>query len=304
MKKILAIVLACLLVLCCFAGCKKDKEEAAGKLVILEEPLTTEPYAFVTKLGNDTLIQAIDAELAKLVADGTVKSIFEKYNAPYIAPEETPAAAKEATDDSLQKVLDAGKLTIATSPDFPPFENLEDGKIVGIEVDLMNIICEKLGVALEIQSMDFDAILPGLATGKYDLGVAGFTASEERKENALFTASYCLAAISIVVPEGSDIKSKADLEGKKLSCQSGTTAELYCQTNGYDCDSFAQNTDAQMALTTGKVDAWVIDNLTAIEMVNAFNNGTAVADAADDAADDAAAEVDAAAAEAVDDVTA
>ena len=278
MKKILAIVLACLMVVCCFAGCKKDKEETGNKLVILEEPLTTEPYGFVTKLGNNALIQAIDAELAKLVADGTVKSIFEKYDAPYIAPEEAPAAAAAATDDSLQKVLDAGKLTIATSPDFPPFENLEDGKIVGIEIDLMNLICEKLGVQLEIQSMDFDAILPGLATGKYDLGVAGFTATEERKENALFTEAYCLAAISIVVPEGSSIKGKADLSGKKISCQSGTTAELYCQTNGYDFQSFAQNTDAQMALTTGKVDAWVIDNLTAAEMVAIFNGDAAPAE--------------------------
>ena len=183
MKKILALVLACLLCLSVFAACgKKDAATDSKKLVILEEPLTSEPYGFVTKLGNDSLIQAINKELTAMLQDGTIKALFEKYDAPYTAPEVADAAnAAEATDDSLQKVLDAGKIVIATSPDFPPFENLQDdGSIAGIEIDLMNLICEKLGVTLEIQQMDFDAILPGLATGKYDLGVSGFTATEER----------------------------------------------------------------------------------------------------------------------------
>ena len=276
MKKALALTMALVLTLLCFAGCSGKKDDSAGnvntdKLVILEEPLTTEPYGFATKLGNDSLIQAINKELTAMLADGTIKSIFEKYDAPYTS--DAAAEATEASDDSLQKVLDAGKLVIATSPDFPPFENLEDdGSIVGIEIDVLNLICEKLGVKLEIQQMDFDAILPGLAAGKYDLGVSGFTATDERKQSALFTEPYCLAAISIVVPEGSAIKGKADLAGKAVSCQSGTTAENYCMANGINYKSFAANNDAEMALTTGKVEAWAIDDLTAAELVAAYNN--------------------------------
>ena len=117
------------------------------------------------------------------------------------------------------------------------------------------------------------SILPGLTAGKYDLGVSGFTATEERKQNSLFTDPYCLAAISIVVPEGSAVKTKADLAGKAISCQSGTTAENYCMANGLDYKSFAANNDAQMALTTGKVEAWAIDDLTAAEMVAEYNKG-------------------------------
>ena len=129
-----------------------------------------------------------------------------------------------ATDNSLQNVLDAGKIVIATSPDFPPFENLnDDGTITGIEVDIMNRICTKLGVDLEIDQYDFDAILTGLDAGKYDLAVSGITATEERKENALFTDAYCLSAISLVVPEGSEIKTKDDIADKTISCQNGTT---------------------------------------------------------------------------------
>ena len=282
MKKVLALVMVLILTALCFAGCSGKKEDTTNqsvntkKLVILDEPLTTEPYGFAAKKGNNALIQAVNKELTAMLADGTIKSIFEKYNAPYTAPEasQTTSEQIEATDDSLQKVLDAGKLVIATSPDFPPFENLEDdGSIVGIEIDILNLICEKLGVKLEIQQMDFDSILPGLTAGKYDLGVSGFTATEERKQNSLFTDPYCLAAISIVVPEGSAVKTKADLAGKAISCQSGTTAENYCMANGLDYKSFAANNDAQMALTTGKVEAWAIDDLTASEMVAEYNKG-------------------------------
>lgn len=281
MKKVLALVMVLILTVLCFAGCSGKKEDTTDqsvntkKLVILDEPLTTEPYGFAAKKGNDALIQAVNKELTAMLADGTIKSIFEKYNAPYTAPDAAQAAGQTAaTDDSLQKVLDAGKLVIATSPDFPPFENLEDdGSIVGIEIDILNLICKKLGVKLEIQQMDFDSILPGLTAGKYDLGVSGFTATEERKQNSLFTDPYCLAAISIVVPEGSAVKTKADLAGKAISCQSGTTAENYCMANGLDYKSFAANNDAQMALTTGKVEAWAIDDLTAAEMVAEYNKG-------------------------------
>lgn len=226
MKKILALVLACLLCLSVFAACSKS---------------------------DDTETTAAPAASGETPSD---------------AENNEPASG----DGSLKAVLNAGKLIIATSPDFPPFENIDaEGNVTGIEIDILNKICEKLGVTLEIEQMDFDAILPGLSTGKYDLGVSGFTATEERKENALFTDPYCLAAISIVVPEGSSIAAKEDLAGKTVSCQTGTTAELYCQNNGLDFQSFAQNTDAQMALTTGKVDAWVIDDLTAKEMVDNYN---------------------------------
>ena len=169
---------------------------------------------------------------------------------------------------TLKSVQKAGKLTIATSPDFPPFESLGDNnEVVGIEIDVLNLICEQLGVTLEINQMDFDSVLPGVQAGKFDVGVSGISVTEKRQKNVLFTDPYCLAAQAIVVTEGSSITCKADLEGKKVSVQTGTTAESFCMDNGYDVSSFAANSDAQTALTSGKVDAWVIDDLTAADMV-------------------------------------
>lgn len=177
---------------------------------------------------------------------------------------------------TLASVQKKGKLSIATSPDFPPFESLSDSSTVeGIEIDILNIIADKLSVELEINQMDFDSVLPGVQAGKFDVGVSGISITEKRKKNVLFTDPYCLAAQAIVVTESSSIKSKADLEGKKVSVQTGTTAETYTMENGYAVSSFAANSDAEAALTSGKVDAWVIDDLTAAEMVKAYNENAA-----------------------------
>ena len=173
---------------------------------------------------------------------------------------------------TLEEVKAAGKLVIATSPDFPPFENLdEDGKVVGIEVDIMKLICAALGVEMVLEQVDFESVLPGVKATKYDCGMSGITVTESRQKNMLFTDSYCLAAQSIVVKEDSTIESKADLAGKKVSVQTGTTAEEFCMKNGYTVSAFQTNPDAELELINGRVDAWVIDNLTALEMVAAYN---------------------------------
>ena len=172
--------------------------------------------------------------------------------------------AKGATLKDVQK---AGKLMIATSPDFPPFESLEGDAVVGIEPDIMKLICDKLGVEAEFVQMDFDSVLIGIQAAKYDCAMSGITVTPDREKNMLFTAPYYNAAQVIVVAEGSPITGKADLAGKVASVQTGTTAESGCQDEGIEVQAFAANADAKAALTTGKVDAWVVDNLTAIQMV-------------------------------------
>lgn len=177
-----------------------------------------------------------------------------------------------STGKTIDDVKKAGKLVIATSPDFPPFEELQEGGAVeGIEIDVLNLVCKELGVELVIEQMDFDSVLPGVQAGKYDLGVSGISVTEDRLKNALFTDPYCLAAQAIVVTEGSPITCKADLEGKNVSVQTGTTAEEFCMKQNYNVSGFAANSDAELALVNNKVDAWVIDDLTAAEMVAAYN---------------------------------
>ena len=179
---------------------------------------------------------------------------------------------------ALADVQKAGKLVIATSPDFPPFENLENGEVVGIEIDIMNLICDQMGVDLVIEQMDFESVIPGIQAGKFDAGVSGITVTEDRKKNVDFSDPYFLASQAIVVTPDSPTTCKADLTGKKISVQTGTTAEEYCMDEGYTVLAFTANNDAASALTSGKVDAWVVDNEVAVAL--AAEQGLVVLDEA------------------------
>lgn len=185
----------------------------------------------------------------------------------------TMAACGSKSDTDANAGADGEKkqLVVATSPDFPPFEFLDGSQIVGIEPALMQAIADKLGMELVWEQVDFDSIIPGIQAGRYDAGVAGISITADRLENCDFSDPYFLANQVIVVNPSSDIQSKADLTGKTIAVQTGTTAETYCLDNGYEILSFASNIDAQAALTSGKADAWVVDNEVAVKMAGEQN---------------------------------
>ena len=219
----------------------------------------------LTKVNKGCIITSIENNFQK--GEGKMKKLLALVLVAIMIASVCCFTSCGAKGKTLDEVKAAGKLTVATSPDFPPFESLEGNEVVGIEVDIMELIAAELGVELEIVQMDFDSVLLGIQSAKYDCGMSGITASEDRKENMLFTIPYYNAAQVIVVKEGSAITGKADLEGKAISVQTGTTADAGCTDAGYNVQAFAANADAKAALTTGKVDAWVVDNLTAIQMV-------------------------------------
>ena len=119
------------------------------------------------------------------------------------------------------------KLTMATNAEFPPYEFMEDNKIVGIDAEIAQAIADKLGKELVIENVDFDSLIPGVQTGKYDFSMAGMTVTEDRLKNINFSESYATGIQSIIVPEGSKITSVDDLfaeDAKYLvGTQKGTT---------------------------------------------------------------------------------
>ena len=171
-------------------------------------------------------------------------------------------------------------LTMATNAEFPPFEYLEGEEIVGADIEIAQAIAEKLGRKLEIANIDFDAALTGAATGKYDMAVAGITANDERRENMNFSVDYYTASQAIIVMADSAIKAATDLEGKTISCQEGTTGEQYLLDNGFAIQSFKTGAEAITALTSGKVDAVVIDNAVAKALSDKQEGKTVVLDEA------------------------
>lgn len=159
---------------------------------------------------------------------------------------------------------DGKTIVVATSPDYPPFEDMDGEKIVGIEPELIELIAQKLGMTVQWESVDFNSIITGIQAGRYDAGAAAISITPDRQANCDFTQPYFLAQQTIVVLPGSDIQGKADLAGKTIAVQTGTTAEEYCMENGYTVLSFDSSNDAVSALSSGKADAWVVDKEVAV----------------------------------------
>ena len=186
------------------------------------------------------------------------------------------------------KTVESGKLIMATNAAFPPYEYIEGNEIVGIDAEIAGAIAEKLGLELQIDDMEFDSIIESVKGGKADIGLAGMTVTEERKEVVNFTASYATGVQSVIVTEDSAIASVDDLfaEGAMhvIGVQRNTTGDLYSTWDLEDAglatvDRYSKGADAVQALITGKVDCVVIDNEPAKAFV-AANTGLKILDTA------------------------
>lgn len=162
-------------------------------LKILDEPFVEEDYAIAVSKENTELKNKINDALSELKSNGTLDKIIANYigdeagNSPY----ESPAGADRSN----------GKLIMATNAAFEPYEYLENEKIVGIDVDMAQAVCDILGMDLEVEDIEFDSIITEVQSGKADIGVAGMTVTEDRLKNIDFTDSYATSKQVIIVKE-------------------------------------------------------------------------------------------------------
>ena len=165
--------------------------EANDDLKILDDPFVDEQYAICLAKDNDELLDEINGALKELKEDGTIDSIMDNYIGENIG--ETPYESPEDVDRSK------GELVMATNAEFEPYEYHEGDEIVGIDADIAQAICDKLGYELKIEDMEFDAILPAVQSGKADFGAAGMTVTEDRAASVNFTDTYANASQVIIV---------------------------------------------------------------------------------------------------------
>ncbi len=182
---------------------------------------------------------------------------------------------------STGMTVEEGVLTMATNAYFPPYEYYDGDTIVGIDAEIAAAVAERLGLTLVIEDVEFDSIIGGVQSGKYDIGCAGMTVTEERLQSVNFTTPYATGIQSIIVREGSDITDIDTLieSGCMVAVQSGTTGDIYMTDEVGDdrMDRYAKGNDAVIALMQGKVDAVVIDNQPALAFVEA-NEGLVILD--------------------------
>lgn len=174
--------------------------------------------------------------------------------------------------------IEAGKLIISTSPDFPPFEYTDDNDdIIGIEPEIMTLICEKIGLELEIMPMDFDSALLAAQQGKSDAVVSGVTVREDRKLVYDFTDSYISIVQAIVFKEGADI-TMDNLGDQTIGVQRGTTGHIYTEDDFGEDHVVAYDTYSLVfqALLNDQVDCIVMDDAVAKAYI-ALNPGLTMA---------------------------
>ena len=161
-------------------------------LKILKEPFADEDYAIAVKKGNTELKEKINAALKQLQENGTIDQIIKNFigddtkgTCPYVSP-------KDVKHDN-------GKLIMATNAEFPPYEFVQEGKVVGIDAQIAQAIADVLGMELVIDDMDFDAIIAAVESGKADMGLAGMTVTEDRLESVDFTDPYVIDTKQVIV---------------------------------------------------------------------------------------------------------
>lgn len=173
-------------------------------------------------------------------------------------------------DNSLTKVQEQGYFTLGLDADFAPMGFTEDdGTIVGFDIDLANAVAEKMGVKVEVKPIDWDSKAMELSTGKIDVIWNGFSITDERRQEVLFSNPYLSTKQSVIVKAGSDIKTKADLAGKKIALQDGSTSEdalkgdaaTYESIGDENISRFKENSQVLMEVESGRADAAVIDEI-------------------------------------------
>lgn len=189
-------------------------------------------------------------------------------------------------------------LIMATNATFPPYEYYQEDDIVGIDAEIAQAIADKLGMKLEIVDTEFGSIIGGVQSGKYDIGMAGMTVTDERKESVNFSDTYATGVQSVIVSENSEYASFEDFytgfdadgnptgvkEGITIGVQQDTTGDIYSSDDpknwGFgeaNVIRYKNGADAVQALISGKVTAVIIDNEPAKSFV-AANEGLKILD--------------------------
>ena len=169
-----------------------------------------------------------------------------------------------ATSAGGVKLVAEGKLTTCTHLPYAPFQSSEGGKIVGFDIDMIDLVAKKLGVIQTVVDTPFEGIKSGqdLNTGKCDIAAAGMTIKPERAKVIDFSVPYFNATQALLIKKGAGYTSLESFKGKKLGVQSGTTGKDFVvgkKLAGVAITEFEDLATLQQALATNQIDGAVND---------------------------------------------
>lgn len=167
--------------------------EVSG-LKLLDEPFADEEYGIAVNKGNPQLLADINEALEKLQGDGTLDSIKDAWIMGDVEG--------TAYEGGKQNQHTNGVLKMITNAEFPPYESvMEDGTVVGIDVDIMMAVCDELDMKLEVQNTSFDSVIASVARSTTSVGVSGITITPDRLQQVDFSVPYMKAKQVVIVRE-------------------------------------------------------------------------------------------------------
>ncbi len=172
----------------------------------------------------------------------------------------------------LMTIKKAGTIMVGTEGAFPPMNFFKGKDLTGFEIELTNAVAKNLGLKTDWKVLSFDALLPALGTGRFDMVAASHTITEERAKAVDFAnPEYCTDGVFVTKKGGP--KTVADLAGKKVGAGIGSTnLQILSTIKGIkpeDIKSFPKDLDALQALIAGRIDAWSTDRWPALDAVKA-----------------------------------
>ena len=193
----------------------------------------------------------------------------------------TACSGAKTTKTKMDEIKEKGKIVLGVSPDYPPYEftTTENGqkKVVGADIYLAQEIAKKLGVEVEIQEMAFDSLIAAVNANKVDMFISGVNPTEERKKAVDFSDIYYTGkGIFVVNKDSAEIKSVADLKGKKVGVQKGSTYETYAKEQlkieDKDLQSLTDVPSLLQDLKNKKIDVVLIPDDVAKIAINKYND--------------------------------
>lgn len=172
-------------------------------------------------------------------------------------------------ETSVDRIKKAGKIVVGTEATFPPFESADakDGKtIVGFDMDISQAVADKLGVKLEIKNMKFDSLVEAVQTGMIDFTAAGMNPTADRAKVVDFSQVYFnTKQVLVIKDDNTSINSAADLKGKTLGAQLGTTSEKAARavSGVKDVKTLDKVDELMLEVKSGRLDGVVVENVVA-----------------------------------------
>ncbi len=201
-----------------------------------------------------------------IVARAMVATVATVVTTLTLTTTQGPSWAEMAAEHLAATPTHQKTLTMGTAADYPPFQFRLDNsdEIQGFEIDLANYIAAKLGFAIQLEDMDFEALLPALQAHQLDFALAAITPTPEREQRVAFSQAYFTAHEVIVTPAGTRIVEPGEFAGKTLGVQSGTLqaaklASLAKTLENLQVNAFQTVTEMMQALAAGEVDAVVLE---------------------------------------------